>query len=193
MKKEHNGTLLVALLILVTLIMILTGCKTKQSTATTYENAKDSTTITTEQIRSLDSLKINDTTIVKIEENKVITSVSSGRTTEITLDSSALTTLASILDGSAFLPITSIKVTDTNRSDLTTSNTKVDKTTTKDITSVQSGSIQATDSTNVTDNTNAKTQTLKESKATGGFGWGVTVTIFILLVLIIGFLYFRYK
>ena len=193
MKKEHNGALLFALLILVTLIMLLTGCKTKQSTATTYENAKNSTTITTEQIKALDSLKINDSTIVKIEDNKVITSVCTGRTTEITLDSSALTTLSSILDGSAFLKVKEIKVTDTNRSDLTTSNTKVDKTTTKDITSVQSGSIQATDTTKVTDNTNAKTQTIKESKATGGFGWGVTVTIFILLVLVIGFLYFRYK
>ena len=191
--KEHHGTLLFALLILVSLIMLLTGCKAKQSTATTYERAKDSTTITTEQIKALDSLKINDTTTVKIEENKVITSVSSGRTTEITLDSSALTTLASILDGSAFLKIKEIKITDTNRSDLTTSNVKVDKTTAKDITSVQSGSVQSTDSTNVTDNTKANTQTLKESKATGGFGWGVTFTVFVLAFLIIGFLYLRYK
>lgn len=193
MKKEHNGALLAALLILVALIMLFTGCKTKQQTATAYENAKDSTTITMEQIKASDSLKINDTTTVKIEENKVITSVSSGRTTEITLDSSALTTLASILDGSAFLKIKEIKITDTNRSDLTTSNVKTDKSTVKDITSVQSGSIQSTDSNNVIDNTKANTQTFKESKSTGGFGWGVTVTIFILAFLIIGFLYIKYK
>jgi hypothetical protein len=39
----------------------------------------------------------------------------------------------------------------------------------------------------------AKEQTFKESKAAGGFGWGVTFTVFILAFLIIGFLYLRYK
>ena len=193
MKKDKNGILYLALLILVTLIMLLTGCKTKQSGSNSYVNARDSTSISSTQINALDSLKINDTTTVKIEENKVITSVSSGRTTEITLDSSALTTLASILDGSAFLPVKSVKITDTNTSDLTTSNVKTDKNTTKDITSVQSGSFQATDSTNVKDSTQANEQFVKETKTTGGFGWGVTVTIFILLVIVIGFLYLKYK
>ena len=193
MKKEHNGALFLALLILVTLIMLLTGCKMKQSGSNSYVNARDSTSISSTQIKALDSLKINDTTTVKIEENKVITSVSSGRTTEITLDSSALTTLASILDGSAFLPIKNIKITDTNTSDLTTSNVKTDKNTTKDITSVKSGSFQATDSTIFKDSTQSNEQFVKETKATGGFGWGVTVTIFILLVLVIGFLYLKYK
>ena len=192
-KKEHNGALYLALLILVTLIMLLTGCKTKQSGSNSYLNVKDSTNISSTQITALDSLKINDTTTVKIEGEKVITSVSSGRTTEITLDSSSLTTLTSILDGSAFLPVKSIKITDTNRSDLSTSNVKVDKNTTKDITSVQSGSFQATDTTNVKDSTKTKSNFTKESKATGGFGWGVTVTIFILLILVIGFLYLKYK
>ena len=193
MKKEKNGTLYLALLILVTLIMLLTGCKTKQSGSNSYLNTKDSTNISSTQITALDSVKINDTTTVKIEENKVITSVSSGRTTEITLDSSALTTLASILDGSAFLPIKSVKITDTNTSDLTTSNVKTDKNIIKDMTSVQSGSYQATDTTTVKDSTQSNEQFNKESKATGGFGWGVTVTIFVLFVLVVGFLYLKYK
>ena len=193
MKKEKNGTLYLALLILVTLIMLLTGCKTKQSATNSYLNTKDSTNISSTQITALDSVKINDTTTVKIEENKVITSVGSSRTTEITLDSSALTTLASILDGSAFLPIKSVKITDTNTSDLTESNVKTDKNTIKDITSVQTGSYQATDTTTVKDNTQSNEQFNKESKATGGFGWGVTVTIFVLFVLVVGFLYLKYK
>ena len=193
MKKEHNGSLLLALLILVTLIMLLTGCKTKQSGSNSYVNVKDSTNISSTQKTALDSVKINDTTTVRIEENKVITSIGSIRTTEITLDSLALTTLASILDGSAFLPIKSVKITDANTSDLTTSNVKTDKNTIKDITSVQNGSIQSTDSTNVKDSTQANEQFNKESKATGGFGWGVTVTIFILFVLVVGFLYLKYK
>ena len=193
MKKEKNGTLYLALLILVTLIMLLTGCKTKQSATNSYLNTKDSTNISSTKKTALDSLKINDTTTVKIEENKVITSVSSGRTTEITLDSSALTTLASILDGSAFLPIKSVKITDTNTSDLTESNVKTDKNTIKDITSVQTGSYQASDSTAVKDSTQSNEQFTKESKATGGFGWGVTVTIFVLFVLVVGFLYLKYK
>ena len=173
--------------------MLLTGCKTKQSGSNSYVNVKDSTSISSTQKTALDSVKINDTTTVKIEENKVITSVGSSRTTEITLDSSALTTLASILDGSAFLPIKSVKITDTNTSDLTTSNIKTDSNTIKDITSVQSGSFQAIDSTIFKDSTQSKEQFSKESKATGGFGWGVTITIFILLVLVIGFLYLKYK
>ena len=193
MKKEKNGTLYLALLILVTLIMLLTGCKTKQSATNSYLNTKDSTNISSTQITALDSLKINDTTTVKIEENKVITSVGSSRTTEITLDSSALTTLVSILDGSAFLPIKSVKITDTNTSDLTTSNVKTDKNIIKDMTSVQSGSYQATDTTTVKDSTQSNEQFNKESKATGGFGWGVTVTIFVLFVLVVGFLYLKYK
>ena len=193
MKKEKNGTLYLALLILVTLIMLLTGCKTKQSATNSYLNTKDSTNISSTKKTALDSLKINDTTTVKIEENKVITSVGSSRTTEITLDSSALTTLTSILDGSAFLPIKSVKITDTNTSDLTTSNVKTDKNIIKDITSVQTGSYQASDSTAVKDSTQSNEQFTKESKATGGFGWGVTVTIFVLFVLVVGFLYLKYK
>ena len=193
MKKEHNGALYLALLILVTLIMLLTGCKTKQSGSNSYLNTKDSTNISSTKITALDSVKINDTTTVKIEENKVITSVGSSRTTEITLDSSALTTLTSILDGSAFLPIKSVKITDTNTSDLTESNVKTDKNIIKDMTSVQSGSYQATDTTTVKDSTQSNEQFNKESKATGGFGWGVTVTIFVLFVLVVGFLYLKYK
>ena len=193
MKKEKNGTLYLALLILVTLIMLLTGCKTKQSATNSYLNTKDSTNISSTKKTALDSLKINDTTTVKIEENKVITSVGSSRTTEITLDSSALTTLTSILDGSAFLPIKSVKITDTNTSDLTESNVKTDKNIIKDITSVQTGSYQASDSTAVKDSTQSNEQFTKESKATGGFGWGVTVTIFVLFVLVVGFLYLKYK
>ena len=193
MKKEHNGALYLALLILVTLIMLLTGCKTKQSGSNSYLNTKDSTNISSTKITALDSVKINDTTTVKIEENKVITSVGSSRTTEITLDSSALTTLTSILDGSAFLPIKSVKITDTNTSDLTTSNVKTDKNIIKDMTSVQSGSYQATDTTTVKDSTQSNEQFNKESKATGGFGWVVTVTIFVLFVLVVGFLYLKYK
>ena len=193
MKKEKNGTLYLALLILVTLIMLLTGCKTKQSATNSYLNTKDSTNISSTKITALDSVKINDTTTVKIEENKVITSVGSSRTTEITLDSSALTTLTSILDGSAFLPIKSVKITDTNTSDLTESNVKTDKNIIKDITSVQTGSYQASDSTAVKDSTQSNEQFTKESKATGGFGWGVTVTIFVLFVLVVGFLYLKYK
>ena len=193
MKKEKNGILFLALIILVSIIMLLTSCKTKQTSVTTYENTKDSTNVSTEKINALDSLKINDSTIVRIEENKVITSVGSSRTTEITLDSSALTTLTSILDGSAFLPIKSVKITDTNTSDLTESNVKTDKNIIKDITSVQSGSFQASDSTAVKDSTQSNEQFTKESKATAGFGWGVTVTIFVLFVLVVGFLYLKYK
>ena len=190
MKKEKNGTLYLALLILVTLIMLLTGCKTKQSGSNSYVNVKDSTNISSTQITALDSVKINDTTTVKIEENKVITSVGSSRTTEITLDSSALTTLTSILDGSAFLPIKSVKITDTNTSDLTTSNVKTDKNIIKDITSVQSGSFQATDSTSVNDSTIATIETSK-SVSGGGFMWGVRVAIIVGVLLFLTILYFK--
>ena len=193
MKKEKNGILFLALIILVSIIMLLTSCKTKQTSVTTYENTKDSTNVSTEKINALDSLKINDSTIVRIEENKVITSVGSSRTTEITLDSSALTTLTSILDGSAFLPIKSVKITDTNTSDLTTSKVTTDKSIAKDIISVKRGSYEATDSTSVKDSTQSNEQFTKESKATAGFGWGVTVTIFVLFVLVVGFLYLKYK
>ena len=190
MKKEHNGALYLALLILVTLIMLLTGCKTKQSATNSYLNTKDSTNISSTQITALDSVKINDTTTVKIEENKVITSVGSSRTTEITLDSSALTTLTSILDGSAFLPIKSVKITNTNTSDLTTSNVKTDKNIIKDITSVQSGSFQATDSTSVNDSTIATIETSK-SVSGGGFMWGVRVAIIVGVLLFLTILYFK--
>lgn len=193
MKKEHNGALLFALLILVTLIMLLTGCKTKQQTATAYENAKDSTTIETLQIKALDSLKINDTTSVKIEDNKVITSVSSGRTTEITLDSSAVTTLASILDGSAFLKVKEIKITENRDTIISKENKTTEKARKIEMAEISAFEKMAKDSIKVIEKIMAKEQTLKESKATGGFGWGVTVTVFILAFLIIGFLYLKYK
>ena len=192
MKKEQNGILFLALIILVSIIMLLTSCKTKQTSVTTYENTKDSTNISSTQITALDSVKINDTTTVKIEENKVITSIGSSRTTEITLDSLALTTLTSILDGSAFLPIKSVKITDTNTSDLTESNVKTDKNTIKDITSVQTGSYQATDSTSVNDSTIATIETSK-SVSGGGFMWGVRVAIIVGVLLLLIFLYFRLK
>ena len=193
MKKEHNGTLLFALIVLVSIIMLLTGCKTKQSTATTYERAKDSTTITTEQIKALDSLKINDTTTVKIEENKVITSVCTGRTTEITLDSSAVTTLASILDGSAFLKVKEIKITENRDTIISKENKTTEKARKIEMAEISAFEKMAKDSIKVIEKIMAKEQTLKESKATGGFGWGVTVTVFILAFLIIGFLYLKYK
>ena len=190
MKKEKNGALYLALLILVTLIMLLTGCKTKQSATNSYLNTKDSTNISSTQITALDSVKINDTTTVKIEENKVITSVSLGRTTEITLDSSALTTLTSILDGSAFLPIKSVKITDTNTSDLTTSKVTTDKSIAKDIISVKRGSYEATDSTSVNDSTIATIETSK-SVSGGGFMWGVRVAIIVGVLLFLTILYFK--
>ena len=179
-----------ALLFSVFILNTLTSCKTKQTSVITYENTKDSTNVSNEKINALDSVKINDTTTVKIEENKVITSVGSSRTTEITLDSSALTTLTSILDGSAFLPIKSVKITDTNTSDLTTSNVKTDKNTIKDITSVQTGLYQATDSTSVNDSTIATIETSK-SVSGGGFMWGVRVAIIVGVLLFLTILYFK--
>ena len=190
MKKEKNGALYLALLILVTLIMFLTGCKTKQSGSNSYVNTKDSTNISSTKKTALDSVKINDTTTVKIEENKVITSVGSSRTTEITLDSSALTTLTSILDGSAFLPIKSVKITDTNTSDLTTSKVTTDKSIAKDIISVKRGSYEATDSTSVNDSTIATIETSK-SVSGGGFMWGVRVAIIVGVLLFLTILYFK--
>ena len=191
MKKEQNGILFLALIILVSIIMLLTSCKTKQTSVTTYENKKDSTNVSTEKINALDSLKINDSTTIKIIDEKVISSFSNGRTTEITLDSSALFTLASILDGTAYLPITSVKITEANTSDLTTSKVTTDKSTTKDITSVKRGSYEATDSASVNDSTIATIETSK-SVSGGGFMWGIRVAIIIGVLLLLIFLYFRF-
>ena len=192
MKKEQNGILFLALIILVSVIMLLTSCKTKQTSAITYENTKDSTIVSTEKINALDSLKINDSTTIKITDEKVISSFSNGRTTEITLDSSALFTLASILDGTAYLPVLSVKITEANTSDLTTSKVITDKSIAKDITSVKKGSYEATDSTNVNDSTNT---TIKKSKSVsgGGFMWGIRVAIIVGFLLLLIFLYFRLK
>ena len=192
MKKEQNGILFLALIILVSIIMLLTSCKTKQTSVTTYENTKDSTNVSTEKINALDSLKINDSTTIKIIDEKVISSFSNGRTTEITLDSSALFTLSSILDGTAYLPITSVKITEANTSDLTTSKVTTDKSTTKDITSVKRGSYEATDSTSVNDSTIATIETSK-SVSGGGFMWGIRVAIIVGVLLLLIFLYFRFK
>ena len=191
MKKEQNGILFLALIILVSIIMLLTSCKTKQTSVTTYENKKDSTNVSTEKINALDSLKINDSTTIKIIDEKVISSFSNGRTTEITLDSSALFTLASILDGTAYLPITSVKITEANTSDLTTSKVTTDKSIAKDITSVKKGSYEATDSTSVNDSTIATIETSK-SVSGGGFMWGIRVAIIIGILLLLIFLYFRF-
>ena len=190
MKKEQNGILFLALIILVSVIMLLTSCKTKQTSVTTYENTKDSTNVSNEKINALDSLKINDSTTIKITDEKVISSFSNGRTTEITLDSSALLTLASILDGTAYLPITSVKITEANTSDLTTSKVITDKSTAKDITSVKKGSYEATDSTNVNDSTNT---TIEKSKSVsgGGFMWGIRVAIIVGVLLFLTILYFK--
>ena len=168
----------------------LTSCKTKQTSVVTYENTKDSTNVSTEKINALDSLKINDSTTIKIIEDKVISSFSNGRTTEITLDSSALFTLASILDGTAYLPITSVKITDANTSDLTTSKVITDKSIAKDIISVKKGSYEATDSTSVNDSTIATIETSK-SVSGGGFMWGIRVAIIIGVLLFLTILYFR--
>ena len=191
MKKEQNGILFLALIILVSIIMLLTSCKTKQTSVTTYENTKDSTNVSTEKINALDSLKINDSTAIKIIDEKVISSFSNGRTTEITLDSSALFTLASILDGTAYLPITSVKITEANTSDLTTSKVTTDKSIAKDIISVKRGLYEATDSTNVNDSTIATIETSK-SVSGGGFMWGIRVAIIVGVLLLLIFLYFRF-
>ena len=190
MKKEQNGILFLALIILVSVIMLLTSCKTKQTSVTTYENTKDSTNVSNEKINALDSIKINDSTTIKITDEKVISSFSNGRTTEITLDSSALLTLASILDGTAYLPITSVKITEANTSDLTTSKVITDKSTAKDITSVKKGSYEATDSTIVNDSTNT---TIEKSKSVsgGGFMWGIRVAIIVGVLLFLTILYFK--
>ena len=191
MKKEQNGILFLALIILVSIIMLLTSCKTKQTSVTTYENKKDSTNVSTEKINALDSLKINDSTTIKIIDEKVISSFSNGRTTEITLDSSALFTLSSILNGTAFLPVTSVKITEANTSDLTTSKVTTDKSTAKDITSVKKGSYEATDSTSVNDSTIATIETSK-SVSGGGFMWGIRVAIIVGVLLLLIFIYFRF-
>ena len=191
MKKEQNGILFLALIILVSIIMLLTSCKTKQTSVTTYENTKDSTNVSTEKINALDSLKINDSTTIKIIEDKVISSFSNGRTTEITLDSSALFTLASILDGTAYLPVTSVKITEANTSDLTTSKVTTDKSIAKDITSVKKGSYEVADSTSVNDSTIATIETSK-SVSGGGFMWGIRVAIIVGVLLLLIFLYFRF-
>ena len=190
MKKEQNGILFLALIIFVSIIMLLTSCKTKQTSVTTYENKKDSTNVSTEKINALDSLTINDSTAIKIIDEKVISSFSNGRTTEITLDSSALFTLASILDGSAYLPITSVKITEANTSDLTTSKVTTDKSIAKDIIIVKRGSYEATDSTSVNDSTIATIETSK-SVSGGGFMWGIRVAIIVGVLLFLTILYFR--
>ena len=192
MKKEQNGILFLALIILVSIIMLLTSCKTKQTSVTTYKNTKDSTNVSTGKINALDSLKINDSTTIKIIEDKVISSFSNGRTTEITLDSSALFTLASILDGTAYLPVTSVKITEANTSDLTTLKVTTDKSIAKDIISVKKGSYEATDSTSVNDSTIATIETSK-SVSGGGFMWGIRVAIIVGVLLLLIFLYFRLK
>ena len=191
MKKEQNGILFLALIILVSIIMLLTSCKTKQTSVTTYENTKDSTNVSTEKINALDSLKINDSTTIKIIDEKVISSFSNGRTTEVTLDSSALFTLSSILDGTAYLPITSVKITEANTSDLTTSKVITDKSIAKDIISVKKGSYEATDSTSVNDSIIATIETSK-SVSGGGFIWGIRVAIIVGVLLFLTILYFRF-
>ena len=190
MKKEQNGILFLALIILVSIIMLLTSCKTKQTSVITYENTKDSTNVSNEKINALDSLKINDSTTIKVIDEKVISSFSNGRTTEITLDSSALLTLSSILDGTAYLPITSVKITEAKTSDLTNSKVTTDKSTAKDITSVKRGSYEATDSTSVNDSTNT---TIEKSKSVsgGGFMWGIRVAIIVGVLLFLTILYFK--
>ena len=190
MKKEQNGILFLALIILVSIIMLLTSCKTKQTSVTTYKNTKDSTNVSTGKINALDSLKINDSTTIKIIDDKVISSFSNGRTTEITLDSSALFTLSSILDGTAYLPITSVKITEANTSDLTTSKITTDKSIAKDIINVKRGSYEATDSTSVNDSTIATIETSK-SVSGGGFMWGIRVAIIVGVLLFLTILYFR--
>ena len=185
-------SLFAALFFSVFITSTLTSCKTKQTSVTTYENTKDSTNVSTEKINALDSLKINDSTTIKIIDEKVISSFSNGRTTEITLDSSALFTLASILDGTAYLPITSVKITEANTSDLTTSKVTTDKSIAKDIISVKKGSYEATDSTSVNDSTIATIETSK-SVSGGGFIWGIRVAIIIGILLLLIFLYFRLK
>ena len=191
MKKQIIILSVFAALFFSVFITTLTSCKTKQTSVTTYENKKDSTNVSTEKINALDSLKINDSTTIKIIDEKVISSFSNGRTTEITLDSSALFTLSSILDGTAYLPITSVKITEANTSDLTTSKVITDKSTTKDITSVKKGSYEATDSTSVNDSTIATIETSK-SVSGGGFMWGIRVAIIIGVLLLLIFLYFRF-
>jgi hypothetical protein len=181
-----------ALLFSMFITSTLTSCKTKQTSVTTYENTKDSTKVSTEKINALDSLKINDSTTIKIIDEKVISSFSNGRTTEITLDSSALFTLASILDGTAYLPVTSLKITEANTSDLTTSKVTTDKSIAKDITSVKRGLYEATDSTSVNDSTIATIETSK-SVSGGGFMWGIRVAIIVGVLLLLIFLYFRLK
>ena len=190
MKKQQNGILFLALIILVSIIMLLTSCKTKQTSVITYENTKDSTNVSNEKINALDSLKINDSTTIKVIDEKVISSFSNGRTTEITLDSSALLTLSSILDGTAYLPITSVKITEAKTSDLTNSKVTTDKSTAKDITSVKRGSYEATDSTSVNDSTNT---TIEKSKSVsgGGFMWGIRVAIIVGVLLFLTILYFK--
>ena len=185
-------SLFAALLFSAFITSTLTSCKTKQTSVTTYENKKDSTNVSTGKINALDSLKINDSTTIKIIDEKVISSFSNGRTTEITLDSSALFTLASILDGTAYLPITSVKITEANTSDLTTSKITTDKSIAKDIISVKKGSYEATDSTNVNDSTMTTTKTTKAVSG-GGFMWGIRVAIIIGVLLLLVFLYFRIK
>ena len=192
MKKQITIlSLFAALLFSMFITSTLTSCKTKQTSVTTYENTKDSTNVSTEKINALDSLKINDSTTIKIIDEKVISSFSNGRTTEITLDSSALFTLASILDGTAYLPITSVKITEANTSDLTTSKVTTDKSIAKDIISVKKGSYEATDSTSVNDSTIATIETSK-SVSGGGFMWGIRVAIIIGILLLLIFLYFRF-
>ena len=192
MKKQITILSLFAALFFSVFITTLTSCKTKQTSVTTYENKKDSTNVSTEKINALDSLKINDSTTIKIIDEKVISSFSNGRTTEITLDSSALFTLASILDGTAYLPITSVKITEANTSDLTTSKVTTDKSIAKDIISVKKGSYEATDSTSVNDSTIATIETSK-SVSGGGFMWGIRVAIIVGVLLLLIFLYFRFK
>ena len=183
-------SLFAALLFSVFITSTLTSCKTKQTSVTTYENTKDSTNVSTEKINALDSLKINDSTTIKIIDEKVISSFSNGRTTEITLDSSALFTLSSILDGTAYLPITSVKITEANTSDLTTSKITTDKSIAKDIISVKRGSYEAIDSTSVNDSTIATIETSK-SVSGGGFMWGIRVAIIVGVLLFLTILYFR--
>ena len=191
MKKQITILSLFAALFFSVFITTLTSCKTKQTSVTTYENKKDSANVSTEKINALDSLKINDSTTIKIIDEKVISSFSNGRTTEITLDSSALFTLASILDGTAYLPITSVKITEANTSDLTTSKVTTDKSIAKDIISVKKGSYEATDSTSVNDSTIATIETSK-SVSGGGFMWGIRVAIIVGVLLLLIFLYFRF-
>lgn len=90
-KKEHNGALLFALIILVSIIMLLTGCKTvevsnKETTKTEQESETSESTVTNSMLED----KSKETTQNNTDQTKDSTSIESSKESVTDKDSGSV-------------------------------------------------------------------------------------------------------